>query len=42
MRGGDEIEYDPMSNSCDLHDLIVAIGVSAENVPELIKRVEVV
>lgn len=42
VRGGDEIEYDPMSNSCDLHDLIVALGVSAEHVPELIKRVEVV
>ena len=42
MRGGDEIEYDPMSNSCDLHDLILALGVSAEHVPELIKRVEVV
>ena len=40
VRGGDEIEYDPMSNRCDLCDLIVTLGVSAEQVPELIKSVE--
>ena len=40
VRGGDEIEYNPMSNRCDLCDLIVTLGVSAEQVPELIKSVE--
>ena len=40
VRGGDEIEYNPMSNRCDLCDLIAALGVSAEQVPELIKSVE--
>ena len=40
FRGGDEIEYDPMSNRCDLCDLIATLGVLAEQVPELIKSVE--
>lgn len=40
FRGGDEIEYDPNANSCDLCDLIAALGVPFEQVPELIKQVE--
>ena len=40
MRGGDTIEYDPNANRCDLFDLIAALGVPFEQVPELIKQVE--
>lgn len=36
LRGGDEIAYDPTDNSSDLASLVVALGIPAEGIGELI------